>query len=116
MGRTPQETFQHHVEALGAEDLDEIVTDYTEDAILVDNGTIRRGLEGVRQGFVELIGIVPNASWDLPTQVFEGDILYLEWTADSTENRVDDGTDTFVFTENGQIRVQTVKYTPRSKG
>lgn len=116
MARTAQETFQHHVEALGAQDLDEIVADYTDDVIFVDNGIVRRGLEGVRQGFVELIGTVPDASWQLPTKVFEGDILYLEWTADSAENRVDDGTDTFVFTEDGQIRVQTVKYTPRAKG
>ncbi|MDP9022235.1 MAG: nuclear transport factor 2 family protein [Actinomycetota bacterium] len=116
MARTPRETFQHHVQALGAEDLDEIVSDYTDDAIFIGNGIVRRGKEGVRQGFVELIETVPNASWQLPTQVFEDDVLYLEWTADSRDNRVDDGTDTFVFTEDGQIRVQTVKYTPRSTG
>lgn len=116
MARTPQETFQHHVEALGAQDIDEIVADYTDDAIFIGNGTVRRGPEGVRQGFVELIDTVPDASWELPTKAFEGDILYLEWTADSAENRVEDGTDTFVFTEDGQIRVQTVKYTPQPKG
>lgn len=113
MARSPQETFQHHVEALGAQDVDEIVADYTDDAIFVGNGTVRRGREGVREAFVELIDTVPDASWTLPTTVFEGDILYLEWTADSPENQVDDGTDTFVFTDDGQIRVQTAKYTPR---
>lgn len=115
MPRTPQETFQHHVEALGAQDIDEIVADYTDDAIFVGNGTVRRGLEGVREGFVELIDAVPDASWELPKKVFEDDILYLEWTADSDENLVEDGTDTFVFTQDGQIRVQTVKYTPQPK-
>jgi hypothetical protein len=30
-------------------------------------------------------------------------------------NRVMDGTDTFVFAEDGQIRVQTVKYTPQAR-
>ncbi|HSJ45707.1 MAG TPA: nuclear transport factor 2 family protein [Euzebyales bacterium] len=113
MARTPQETFQHHVEALGAQDIDEIVADYTDDAIFIGNGTVRRGREGVRQAFVELIDTVPDASWALPATVFEGDILYLEWTADSAKNKVDDGTDTFVFTDDGQIRVQTVKYTPK---
>jgi ketosteroid isomerase-like protein len=113
MARTPQETFQHHVEALGAQDLDAIVEDYTADAIFIGNGTVRRGLEEVRQAFVELIDTIPDASWELPTVVFEDDILYLEWTADSAKNRVEDGTDTFVFTEDGQIRVQTVMYTPQ---
>ena len=28
MARTPEEVFQHHAEALGAGDLDEIVADY----------------------------------------------------------------------------------------
>lgn len=116
MARSPQETFQHHVEALGAQDVDAIVADYTDDAIFVGNGTVRRGREGVRQAFVELIDTVPDASWTLPTTVFEGDILYLEWTADSPKNQVDDGTDTFVFTDDGQIRVQTVKYTPKPSG
>lgn len=115
MARTPQETFQHHVEALGAEDVDEIVADYTDDAIFVGNGTVRRGPEGVREGFEELIGTVPGASWTLPAKVFAGDILYLEWTADSDENLIEDGTDTFVFDEDGQIRVQTVKYTAQPK-
>jgi ketosteroid isomerase-like protein len=115
MARTPQETFHHHVEALGAQNVDEIVADYTDDAIFIGNGTVRRGLEGVRQAFEELIDTVPDASWELPKTVFEGDILYLEWTADSAKNRVTDGTDTFVFADDGQIRVQTVKYTPQPK-
>lgn len=115
MARTPQETFQHHVEALGAQDLDEIVADYTDDVIFIGNGTVRRGRDGVRQAFVELIDTVPDASWELPSVVFEDDILYLEWTADSPRNLVEDGTDTFVFTQNGQIRVQTVMYTAKPK-
>jgi predicted ester cyclase len=113
MARTPQETFQHHVEALGAQDVDAIAEDYTEDVVHIVNGTVRRGLDGVREAFVELIDTVPDASWDLPKVVFEDDILYLEWTADSAKNLIEDGTDTFVFTEDGQIRVQTVMYTPQ---
>ena len=40
---------------------------------------------------------LPNAAWDLKTQIFDGDVLFLEWAADSAVNRVDDGVDTFVF-------------------
>jgi hypothetical protein len=46
----------------------------------------------------------------LPTQIYEGDILLLEWKAESARTRVEDGIDTFVF-RNGLIRVQTVRYT-----
>ena len=35
MTRTPQEIFQHHVQAPGAGDLDEIVADYTDEAVFL---------------------------------------------------------------------------------
>jgi SnoaL-like domain len=108
--RTPQEVFQHHGEVLMAEDLDGIVSDYSEDALFITPEGVLRGTDGVRQGFVKLLGDVPGASWDLPTQIFEDDILLLEWKAESEKAKVEDGIDTFVFRD-GLIRVQTVRYT-----
>jgi hypothetical protein len=108
--RTPQEVFKHHGEVLMAEDLDGIVSDYTEDAMFITPDGVLSGKEGVREGFVKLLGDVPGASWDLPTQIFEDDILLLEWSAESEKTKVEDGIDTFVFRD-GLIRVQTVRYT-----
>ena len=67
--RTPQEVFAHHAEALGAEDLEGIVSDYTDDARFITPDGVRRGKEGVREGFVKLLGDVPGAKWELPTQI-----------------------------------------------
>jgi hypothetical protein len=53
---------------------------------------------------------VPGAEWELPTQIYEDDILLLEWKATSAGSKVEDGIDTFVFRD-GLIRVQTVRYT-----
>ncbi len=114
MARTPQEIFQHHGEALMAEDLDAIVSDYSDDALFITPEGVRRGQDGVREGFVKLIGDVPGARWELPTQIFEDDILLLEWKAESEKTKVEDGIDTFVFRD-GLIRVQTVRYTLTSK-
>jgi hypothetical protein len=108
--RSPQEVFKHHAEALGGEDLDGIVSDYADDAIFITPAGVKRGKDGVREAFTQLLGELPGASWALPTQLYEDDILLLEWTADSARNRVDDGIDTFVFRD-GLIRVQTVRYT-----
>ena len=44
------------------------------------------------------------------TQIFDGDVLFLEWAADPTVQPVDDGVDTFVFRD-GMIWAQTVRYT-----
>ena len=110
MARTPQEVFAHHGETLMAEDLDGIVSDYAEDAVFITPDGVRTGKDGVREGFVKLLGDVPHAKWELPTQIFEGDILFLEWKAESENVKVEDGIDTFVFRD-GLIRVQTVRYT-----
>ena len=110
MARTPQEVFAHHAQALGAGDLDEIVADYADDAVFISPSGVLRGKDGIRQAFTKLLADVPNASWDLPTQIYEGDVLFLEWAADAGATRADDGIDTFVFRD-GLIQVQTVRYT-----
>ena len=58
---------------------------------------------------------MPNAAWNLKTETYEGDVLFLEWAADAAQTRVEDGIDTFVFSD-GLIRVQTVRYTVQHKG
>ncbi len=110
MTRTPEEVFAHHVQALGAGDLDEIVADYTDDAVFITPAGVKRGKDGIREGFTQLLADVPNAAWELKTQIYEGDVFFLEWAAVSAATKVEDGIDTFVFRD-GLIRVQTVRYT-----
>src|SRR5580698_3102856 len=95
MARTPQEVFGHHVEALGAGAL--------------------HGKDGIRAAFTQLLADVPNADWTLKTQIFEGDVLFLEWAADAGATFANDGIDTFVFRD-GLIQVQTVRYTLQHRG
>jgi uncharacterized protein (TIGR02246 family) len=115
MTRTPQEVFAHHAEALGAGDLDGIVEDYSDDAVFITPARVWHGKEGVREAFVQLLADVPDAAWTLPTQIYDGDVLFLEWTATSAATKVEDGIDTFVFRD-GQIAVQTVRYTVQRTG
>ena len=112
--RTPQQIFQHHAEALGAGDLDGIMADYSDDAFFMTPAGVLRGKAGIRQAFTKLLSDVPRAKWNLKTQLYEKDILLLEWTADSANTKIDDGIDTFVF-QDGFIRVQTVRYTLQKK-
>jgi len=115
MARTPEEVFQHHAKALGAGDLDQIVADYADDAVFITPAGVQRGKDGVRAGFTQLLADVPDAAWELKTQIYEGDVLFLEWAADAGARFVEDGIDTFVFRD-GLIRVQTVRYTLQRKG
>jgi ketosteroid isomerase-like protein len=115
MTRTPEEVFQHHAEALIAGDLDGIVADYSDDAVFITPSGVQRGKEGVRAAFTQLLADLPSADWAVPTQIYEGDVLFIEWTADAEKTRADDGIDTFIFRD-GLIRLQTVRYTLQHKG
>jgi hypothetical protein len=106
--RTPEQVFGHHAQALMAANLDDIVADYSEDAILVVQKQVLRGLDGVRKAFTQLLSDAPQAKWQVDT-VYADDVLYLEWKARSPNSHIDDGIDTFIFRD-GQIRVQTVQY------
>jgi predicted SnoaL-like aldol condensation-catalyzing enzyme len=108
--RSPQEVFNHHAQALGAEDLDEIVADYSDDAIFITPAGVQRGKDGIHQAFTKLLSEIPQATWDLKTTIYEDDILFLEWDAEGGGNRIQDAVDTFVFRD-GLIQVQTVRYT-----
>ncbi len=112
--RTPQQVFQHHAEALGAEDVDGIMADYSDDAFFMTPAGVLRGNTEIRQAFTALLSDVPKAEWTLKTQRYEKDILLLEWTADSANAKIDDGIDTFVFRD-GFIRVQTARFTLQKK-
>lgn len=112
MARTPEEVFAHHGQSLGAEDLEEIIADYADDAILVLQKKVYRGKDGAREVFTQLLSDVPQASWELD-KTFADDVLYLEWKATGSGRKVEDGIDTFIF-KDGMIRVQTVVYTVQS--
>jgi predicted SnoaL-like aldol condensation-catalyzing enzyme len=107
MARTPQEIFEHHATVLIAGDIEGIVADYADDALIITPQGVLRGKDGVREAFTTLLGEVPDADWDVPIQVFEDDILFIQWSAVSEKSRIRDGVDTFVFRD-GLIRVQTV--------
>jgi len=115
MARTPQEIFAHHAEVLIAGDIDGIVSDYADDAVFITPAGVRRGKDGVRAGFTDLLADLPSATWAVPTQIFEGNVLFIEWNAVAAETRALDGIDTFVF-EGDSIRVQTVRYTLEKTG
>jgi hypothetical protein len=111
--RTPQEVFEHHGQALGAEDLDATLLDYAENACLITPSAVMRGKDAIREFFVGLFQALPKAQWGVKT-VYADNVLFLEWTADSARASVSDGADTFIF-QDGLIQYQTVHGTVVSK-
>lgn len=114
MTRTPQEIFDHHLAALLGGDLDGLVADYADDAVVITAAGVARGKAEVRAAFSKLGGALSGGEFAVKTKVYEGDVLLLEWTHDTSETHID-GIDTFVFGD-GLIRVQTISQIPRPKG
>ncbi len=107
--RTPEQVFEHHVQALGAEDVDGILQDYPETARVITPSGVAQGKAAIRKIFEDLIATLPKAQWSVKT-IFSDNILYLLWTADAAPASVSDGVDTFIF-KDGMIEVQTVRFT-----
>ena len=112
--RTPEQIFAHHGQALGTEDLDATVLDYTEDSVLITPDGVMRGKAAIRDFFNNLFQSLPKAQWSVKT-LFVDNILFLQWTGDSARASVSDGVDTFIF-KDGMILIQTVCCTVVPKG
>ena len=86
------------------------MSDYADDAVFVGPAGVLRGKDGIREAFTKLLADVPNAEWAIPTEIYEGDVLFIEWSAKAANSRVEDGIDTFIFRD-GEIVLQIVRYT-----
>ncbi|TXI59077.1 nuclear transport factor 2 family protein [Mycolicibacter arupensis] len=106
MARSPQEIFDHHLEALLAGDVEELLVDYADDSELITAAGVARGLDGIRAAFSQLSAVLADAKFQIKSQTYSGDVLLLEWSLDATGFGVD-GVDTFLFGEDS-IRVQTI--------
>ncbi len=112
MARTVLETLQHHLKALGAQDIDAIVSDYTDESVLITPDTTVRGTSELRDFFTSALKAMPGFvdALALSRQEIEGDIAYIVWTAPGFMTL---GTDTFLVRD-GKIVVQTFTGQPVS--
>lgn len=113
---TANEVFEHHLSAFGAGDIDEILTDYTEETIMIYGDKVWRGLDGAREFFHMWIDdLLPAGSrFDVIDRHAVDDWLYITWTAESDNYKFDYGTDTFLI-QGGKILRQTVATLHRQK-
>lgn len=103
--------LDHHLGAFGARDVDAILQDYTEDSTIIIPKSVIKGLDKIRELYVNLTqNIVPQGSdFELVEKVVEGNIAYLIWNAESDRYKIPFASDTFIF-ENGKIKLQTVAF------
>jgi len=101
--------FDHHMRALRAGDLDDLLSDYTDDSALIGPDGVTKGLPGIRAVFEFFFsGLLKPGTFqiDLDKIHTDGDILYVLWHAKCNGADVTFAADTFVI-KNGKIAVQT---------
>lgn len=110
-------TWDHHIAAWNARDLDALLADYHEGSVVIRNDEIYRGLAEIRVLFKDLFArfdLVSAASIDRIVQ--EGPAIYLTWRAkgkdaQGAEVSSQQGTDTFLIRD-GKIDAQTITADP----
>jgi hypothetical protein len=94
---TPKNVIQHHVEALGKNDLEELMKDYTEQSELWTPDGAIVGLKGISSFFSYAFTLFPKDKTKLEIQkmIASDDKVYFVWTADSPLVHVPFASDSF---------------------
>lgn len=100
--------LDHHLKCFQDGDLSGVLSDYAPDAVLFTRDRPLRGPAAIRPLFESLIAefAKPGARFRLERQFVEGDYGYILWTAETSENVYEIGTDTFVV-RGGRIVAQS---------
>jgi len=104
--KTTASVIQHHVQALMARNLDEILKDYCEDSVLCSPMGTSKGLKSIRESFKAALGMLtPEAMGNMKTikQDINGEYVYVIWSALPA---VPFGSDT-MHVHDGKIIMQT---------
>ena len=104
--RSTNDVLAHHVEALVAKDVDGVVSDYRDDAVIFSPDGVIEGKAAITEfftGFVQLLTPEFMAGFEMLRQDVRGDTAYQTWKSGSA---VPLGTDTLVVRD-GLIAVQT---------
>lgn len=101
-----KKVLDHHWETFVNNDLEGVMEDYTEESVLITPDATYRGLNAIRENFVNAFEAFPSerSTLKLNKSVVEKDVGYILWQA-STENfELRFATDTFIIRDGRIIR------------
>ena len=101
------EVWKHHLQAWEARSIEAIVSDYSDESVLILNNEIFRGPEQIGQVFTQLFKIFDAGVNRIKTPVLYDRFVYITWHFTPRGKEEIFGTDTFVI-EEGKIILQTI--------
>ena len=103
-----KDVLDHHLKCFGEGDLEGILSDYAQGAVVFTPDGPLRGADAIRPLFQAMVAefAKPGASFSMKQQFVEGEYAYILWTAETADNVYEVGTDTFVV-RHGKIMAQS---------
>lgn len=110
--RSAREVLDDHLALADSSDLEtDLERNFSNDIVLLTGYGIFRGIDGVRAKARLLEEQLPRGRWNYRTIMAEGEMGFLEWTAEADNGaRVEDGADSYLI-RGGRIRAMTIHYT-----
>ena len=106
---TTRQVLEHHLAALAAGNLDELLSDYTEDSTVIGPAGAVKGRQAIRPLFESsLASLFKPGTYEFTLDMLHAadDVAYIVWHANCASADIVFGTDTFLI-RNGKIAVQT---------
>ena len=111
-----KDVVQHHLKCFGVGDLQGILSDYAEGAVLFTPNGPLKGADARKAFYQQVFAEFgkPGTTFSMNLQSVEGDYAYLLWMAETAHNVYELGTDTFVVS-GGKIMLQSfaARVTPK---
>lgn len=105
-----QSVWRHHIQAWEARDVEAILSDYTEDSVLILNNQVFRGKAAIARVFTQLFQIFGPGQNTVDAPTVEGRTVYITWHYTPPNEGTFFGSDSFVV-EKGKIQIQTIAST-----
>jgi len=106
MARTTQEVYDAHEAAMVAGDLEMIMADYADDAILLTVDGASVGKEAIQSWFITALSSFPGIKFTFEKTAVEGDTAILNWSADSDVATIPHGVAGYII-QDGMIKRHT---------
>ena len=106
--RETEEVLAHHLRAFAAGDIDMIMTDYADDAVVITpQGIVVRGAAQImKMHEMTTASIPPGSQFQVTQKTVTESMACIVWNAESAKVKIPFGTDTF-FIKEGRIVAQT---------